>query len=76
MHYGSKGWYVEELKKKGITHYEGRKLQSFKSTSLPICWKQRNKHNVNQPCCQCSTAFFLYISEPVPFFKEGLPPAF
>ncbi|WP_345753209.1 DUF2639 domain-containing protein, partial [Bacillus sp. PBIB4] len=22
MHYGSKGWYVEELKKKGITHYE------------------------------------------------------
>lgn len=34
MHYGSKGWYVEELKKKGITHYEGRKLQSFKKYFL------------------------------------------
>lgn len=41
MHYGSKGWYVEELKKKGITHYEGRKLQSFKKYFLAICWKQK-----------------------------------
>ncbi|MBY8914426.1 YflJ family protein [Bacillus sp. YC2] len=34
MHYGSKGWYVAELKKKGITEYEGRKLQSFKTYFL------------------------------------------
>lgn len=29
MHYGSKGWYVAELKKQGITHHEGRKLASL-----------------------------------------------
>lgn len=76
MHYGSKGWYVEELKKKELPTMKEESFKASKSTSLPICWKQKNKHNVNQPCCQCSTAFFLYIPEPVPFFKEGLPPAF
>jgi hypothetical protein len=34
MHYGSKGWYVEELKKLGMTKYEGRKLQSYKKHFL------------------------------------------
>lgn len=34
MHYGSKGWYVQELKKLGMTKYEGRKLQSYKTHFL------------------------------------------
>lgn len=34
MHYGSKGWYVQELKKLGMTKYEGRKLQSYKTHIL------------------------------------------
>lgn len=34
MHYGSKGWYVQELKKLGMTTYEGRKLQSYKTHFL------------------------------------------
>lgn len=45
MHYGSKGWYVEELKKLGMTKYEGRKLQSYKNTFWPTCLKaSKNKH--------------------------------
>ena len=31
-----KGWYVEELKKLGVTKHEGRKLQSLKHISLQI----------------------------------------
>lgn len=33
-HYGSKGYYVAELKKRGIRNLEGRKLESFKSHVL------------------------------------------
>ena len=42
MHYGSKGWYVEELKKLGVTKHEGRKLQSLKHISLQIFLSKRN----------------------------------
>lgn len=34
MHYGSKGWYVEELRKIGVSTYEGKKTQSFKKYFL------------------------------------------
>ncbi|MDC3413464.1 YflJ family protein [Aquibacillus sp. 3ASR75-11] len=30
MHVGSKGWYVEELKKLGVRYYEGRKIEKYK----------------------------------------------
>ncbi|MDF9417671.1 YflJ family protein [Bacillus altitudinis] len=41
MHYGSKGWYVEELKKLGVTKHEGRKLQSFKTYFLANLLEQK-----------------------------------
>ncbi|WP_369900803.1 YflJ family protein [Bacillus manliponensis] len=34
MHFGSKGWYVNELKKLGIRYYEGRKLESYRTHVL------------------------------------------
>lgn len=34
MHFGSKGWYVKELKKLGIRTYEGRKLESYRAHIL------------------------------------------
>ncbi|WP_138417957.1 YflJ family protein [Aquibacillus sediminis] len=34
MHTGSKGWYVEELKKHGVRYFEGRKIEKFKSHVL------------------------------------------
>ncbi|WP_243387265.1 YflJ family protein [Bacillus kexueae] len=34
MYFGSKGWYVKELKKRGIRDYEGRKLESYKTHIL------------------------------------------
>ncbi|MES9764068.1 YflJ family protein [Priestia megaterium] len=30
MHVGSKGWYVEELKKRGVRNHEGRKVEKYK----------------------------------------------
>ncbi|WP_163539525.1 YflJ family protein [Gracilibacillus sp. YIM 98692] len=34
MHVGSKGWYVEELKKQGVRRLEGRKIESYKAHVL------------------------------------------
>lgn len=34
MHIGSKGWYVEELKKAGVRRYEERKVESYKKHVL------------------------------------------
>ncbi|MGG2016382.1 YflJ family protein [Bacillus sp. S10(2024)] len=34
MYYGTKGWYVYELKKLGINYYEGRKLESYRAHVL------------------------------------------
>lgn len=33
-YYGSKGWYVAELKKLGIRNIDGKKLESFKAYIL------------------------------------------
>jgi hypothetical protein len=41
MHYGSKGWYVEELKKKGITHYEGRFFSFCQTFGIVTSIKRR-----------------------------------
>ncbi|MCM3355848.1 MULTISPECIES: YflJ family protein [Bacillus] len=45
MHYGSKGWYVAELKKQGITKYEGRKLQSYKTYFLANLLETKTKQS-------------------------------
>ncbi|TMU84981.1 DUF2639 domain-containing protein [Bacillus sp. BHET2] len=34
MHKGSKGWYVHELKKAGVRHYEERYVESYKKHVL------------------------------------------
>ncbi|CAM4167655.1 YflJ family protein [Bacillus paramycoides] len=34
MYYGTKGWYVAELKKLGIRYHEGRKLESYRGHVL------------------------------------------
>ncbi|MBM7572410.1 DUF2639 domain-containing protein [Aquibacillus albus] len=34
MHVGSKGWYVEQLKSKGIRRLEGRKIERYKKYVL------------------------------------------
>lgn len=34
MYYGTKGWYVAELKKLGVRYYEGRKLESYRGHVL------------------------------------------
>jgi len=34
MYFGSKGWYVKELKKLGIRYYEGKKLETYKTYEL------------------------------------------
>ncbi len=34
MYYGTKGWYVAELKKLGVRYHEGRKLESLPRTRL------------------------------------------
>ncbi|GLV64987.1 hypothetical protein Bmyc01_36560 [Bacillus mycoides] len=34
MYYGTKGWYVAELKKLGVRYLEGRKLESYRGHVL------------------------------------------
>lgn len=34
MYYGTKGWYVAELKKLGVRYHEGRKLESYRAHIL------------------------------------------
>ncbi|MDA2257209.1 YflJ family protein [Bacillus cereus] len=34
MYYGTKGWYVAELKKLGVRYHEGRKLESYRGHIL------------------------------------------
>lgn len=62
MHYGSKGWYVEELKKLGVTKHEGRKLQSFKTYFLANLLEQKENEllNVEKPYIHIRcTAFYM-----------------
>ncbi|AZV69351.1 DUF2639 domain-containing protein [Bacillus cereus] len=34
MYYGTKGWYVAELKNLGVRYHEGRKLESYRGHVL------------------------------------------
>lgn len=34
MYYGTKGWYVAELKKLGVRYLEGRKLEAYRAHVL------------------------------------------
>ncbi|PDY44628.1 YflJ family protein [Bacillus pseudomycoides] len=34
MYFGTKGWYVAELKKLGVRYFEGRKLESYRGHVL------------------------------------------
>jgi Protein of unknown function (DUF2639) len=43
MHYGSKGWYVEELKKLGVRRHEERKLESYKKHFLANLLEKHSK---------------------------------
>ncbi|MCP1122695.1 YflJ family protein [Bacillus sp. 3103sda1] len=45
MHFGSKGWYVNELKKLGIRYYEGRKLESYRTHILAALLEKVKKHS-------------------------------
>lgn len=40
MHFGSKGWYVLELKKRGIRYIDGKKLETYKTYILANLYKQ------------------------------------
>lgn len=39
-YFGSKGWYVSELKKLGIRQIEGKKLESYKSHVLAAAYHE------------------------------------
>lgn len=45
MHFGSKGWYVSELKKLGIRYYEGKKLESFRTHVLARLLEKAKKQS-------------------------------
>ncbi|WP_188207287.1 YflJ family protein [Alkalibacillus aidingensis] len=34
MYVGTKGWYVSELKKLGVSNYEGRKIEKYDASTL------------------------------------------
>lgn len=43
MHVGSKGWFVSELKKHGVSYYEERKIESYKKPILANLLEQKQK---------------------------------
>lgn len=43
MHLGSKGWYVSELKKRGIRYIDGKKIETFKTFVLANLYKEKGK---------------------------------
>ncbi|MCM3002944.1 YflJ family protein [Priestia koreensis] len=43
MHIGSKGWYVQELKKLGVRRFEEKRLESYKSHFLANLLAERQK---------------------------------
>ncbi len=49
MYYGTKGWYVAELKKLGVRYHEGRKLESYRGhilRNLLIAQQEKLKRTV------------------------------
>ncbi|RBW70767.1 YflJ family protein [Bacillus taeanensis] len=45
MHIGSKGWYVNELKKLGVRYYGSRKVESFKKPILANILESKQGNN-------------------------------
>ncbi|SET73484.1 Protein of unknown function [Salinibacillus kushneri] len=43
MHIGSKGWYVNELKKIGVSRHEERKIESYKKHVLANLLESKQK---------------------------------
>ncbi|WP_212936257.1 YflJ family protein [Bacillus hominis] len=43
MYFGSKGWYVKELKKLGIRTYEGKKPESYRTHILSSLLERMKK---------------------------------
>ncbi|MGN8646857.1 DUF2639 domain-containing protein [Gracilibacillus sp. HCP3S3_G5_1] len=43
MHVGSKGWYVEKLKEKGVRHIEGKKIEKYKAHILANLLNEKEK---------------------------------
>ncbi|MBE7104859.1 DUF2639 domain-containing protein [Bacillus cereus] len=46
MYYGTKGWYVAELKKLGIRYHDGRKLENYRGhvlRNLLIAQQEKNE---------------------------------
>ncbi|WP_081734221.1 DUF2639 domain-containing protein [Halalkalibacter akibai] len=41
MYTGSKGWYVQKLKEKGVRYYEGKKIEKFKAHVLANLLKEK-----------------------------------
>ncbi|OIJ08699.1 DUF2639 domain-containing protein [Anaerobacillus arseniciselenatis] len=45
MHIGSKGWYVNELKKLGVRYIDGKKIERFKTFVLANLYDELIKEN-------------------------------
>ncbi len=71
MYYGTKGWYVAELKKLGVRYHEGRKLESYCGhvlRNLLIAQQEKLKnsnrfsyHNINlSPPTNCQSININY----------------
>ncbi|MDQ0159798.1 DUF2639 domain-containing protein [Alkalibacillus sp. S2W] len=43
MYVGTKGWYVSELKKLGISNYEGRKIEKYDASTLANVLQSKQK---------------------------------
>ncbi|MGP4071727.1 DUF2639 domain-containing protein [Piscibacillus sp. B03] len=43
MYIGTKGWFVSELKKIGVSYYEGRKIESYDASTLANLLESKKK---------------------------------
>lgn len=43
MHIGSKGWYVQQLKDRGIRYIDGKKIEKYKSHVLANLYHHNKK---------------------------------
>ncbi len=77
MHYGSKGWYVAELKSRGSRTMREESFKAIKPIFLPTCLKQRKTIlNMAKPRTLICAAFFYSTGVTCPFFHKGRSPAF
>ncbi|MCD8502880.1 MAG: YflJ family protein [Bacillaceae bacterium] len=48
MHIGSKGWYVAELKKRGIRYIDQKKLETFKTYVLANLYAEKKESSIGK----------------------------